>query len=236
MMQPSPQMQHSLSPRPGSSQGLLDMSNGYPNSTSPLPGSTSPSMFHKVNHSMKPQHSPNGAQATMPRGGGGGGPSMASASGLPPGLSYPASFGGQEFVNQDIQLSNLNSLHPWNTSVGIGVVPQGGHPSMHHNVPHVSVSSSSPPPHGGSPSPLRMIKSEPVSPPRDGHTPNGMQHMRPSSTGHLSPGNMAPGMVHPGHLTPNNPSHSHSSPEPSLSDYESGPMHKRPRMTDPWAT
>jgi len=230
--------------------GLLDMSNGYPNSTSPLPGATSPNLFHKASHNMKQQHSPNGGiqhSPIMARGGAGG--SMPSGGGLPPGLGYPTSFGGQEFVNQDIQLSSLNSLHPWNPSMGIGVIPGAGHPSMHHNVPHVSVSSSSPPPpHGGnSPSPLRMIKSEPLSPPRDGHTPNGLQqqqqqhlqHPRPNSTGHLSPGHMGghQGMVHPGgHLTPNNTNHSHSSPEPSLSDYEAGPLHKRPRISDPWAT
>lgn len=36
------------------------MSNGYPNSTSPLPGATSPGVFHKTSHSLKPQHSPSG--------------------------------------------------------------------------------------------------------------------------------------------------------------------------------
>ena len=67
----------------------------------------------------------------MPRGGAGGAPGMPSSSGLPPGLSYPG-FPGQEFVSQEVQLSGLNSLHPWNTSVNIGVSP-GAHPNMTHH-------------------------------------------------------------------------------------------------------
>jgi len=85
LMQPSPQLSHSsLSPRPGSSSGMLDMNsgvsaNGYPGSTSPLPpgGAPSPGLISRphgskqqggggqqpvngagVNHNMQ-QHSPN---------------------------------------------------------------------------------------------------------------------------------------------------------------------------------
>ena len=61
LMQPSPQMSHSsLSPRPGSSTGILDMngSNGYTGSTSPLPGGApSPSLLsrpHKTHSPSRP--------------------------------------------------------------------------------------------------------------------------------------------------------------------------------------
>ena len=61
LMQASPQMSHaSLSPRPGSSTGMLDMTatNGYPGSTSPIPtgGAPSPGLLSRP-HSSK-THSP----------------------------------------------------------------------------------------------------------------------------------------------------------------------------------
>lgn len=92
-------------------------------------------------------------------------------------------------------------------------------------LPHLSVSSSTPPP---SSSPLSIkVKSEPISPPRDG-THGSHSNLAPlqrppsSTTGHLSPG-------HP--LTPS----TSSSPDPSgSSDYE-GPIQKRIRVTaDGW--
>ena len=57
---------------------------------------------------------------------------MPSSSGLPPGLGYPGTFGGQEFVSPDGQLAGLNSLHPWSTSVNISV-GAGAHPGMAHH-------------------------------------------------------------------------------------------------------
>ncbi|PSN54613.1 Myocyte-specific enhancer factor 2 [Blattella germanica] len=293
MLQTSPQMPHtSVSPRPSSSEtdtvypsgAMLEMSNGYPNSSSPLGESPSPGpgpspVLSNKNLQHAKQHSP-GA------GGGGGGGGRANlrvviptpqghsltseevselASGVYmnnetflvqpnrststlntpvvalqtpsiPGLGgYPGSlsaFGGQDFsVGPDMGLGTLSwSTHQLPTSLA--------HSS---GLPHLAVSSSTPPP-ATSPLPVK-IKSEPISPPRDGsghsHTlghplshlqSHGHGHSlpRPSSTGHLTP---TPGTVTPTNLSsPGDPRHGNSS------DYDSGPMQKRSRINEGWAT
>lgn len=71
LLQSSPQMAHtSISPRPSSSEtdsvypsgGMLEMSNGYPNSASPIGGSPSPGpspgLSSSKQHHNKQQHSP----------------------------------------------------------------------------------------------------------------------------------------------------------------------------------
>ena len=69
------------------------------------------------------------------------------------------------------------------------------------------------------------IKSEPVSPPRDAHTPSS-QHMRPPSTGHM-PGHLSPGQL-------SNHSNS-SSPAGSISNDFDGPVAKRSRiLSEQW--
>ncbi|XP_042235713.1 myocyte-specific enhancer factor 2-like isoform X1 [Homarus americanus] len=253
LMQPSPQMSHaSLSPRPGSSSGMLDMngSNGYPGSTSPLPhgGAPSPGLVPRP-HSSK-THSPtrpnlrvlipNSQAQTTPRPGS---PSLNTPvvslqSNVNPSMTYSSlnSFSHQDFpLNADISLNPLNSLHQWNS---------GSLAMSHAGLPHLSVSSSTPPPAA---SPPVRIKSEPISPPRDPNCIPASHLQRPASTdpGHLSPAppsHMGPSSNHPGHslytnalsghLTPT----SHASPEGAShhSDYDT-PLSKRPRISENWA-
>lgn len=255
LMQPSPQMSHaSLSPRPGSSSGMLDMngSNGYPGSTSPLPhgGAPSPGLLTRP-HSSK-THSPtrpnlrvlipNSQAQTTPRPGS---PSLntpvvslqTAVGGGNPSMTYSSlnSFSHQDFsLNNDISLNPINSLNQWNPgSIGMS----------HSGLPHLSVSSSSPPRPA---SPPVRIKSEPISPPRDPNCIPSSHLQRPPSTdpGHLSPApHLGPSSNHPvhslysntlsGHLTPT----SHASPEGAShhSDYDT-PLSKRPRITEGWAT
>ncbi|XP_067001355.1 myocyte-specific enhancer factor 2 isoform X2 [Anabrus simplex] len=283
MLQSSPQMPHtSVSPRPSSSEtdteywegsesyksspvsvlvypsgGMLEMSNGYPNSSSPLGGSPSPgpspvlsnkAMQHSKQHSpgagranlrvviptpqghsLPPSEEPSRSTSTLNT------PVVALQTPSIPSLAgYPASltsFGGQDFsVGPDMGLGSLNwSTHPLPSTLA--------HTS---GLPHLAVSSSTPPP-STSPLPVK-IKSEPISPPRDGNHPNTLGHPlshvqghshghslpRPNSTGHLTP---TPGSVTPTNLSsPGDPRHS------SGSDYDSGPLQKRPRISEGWAT
>nr|CAD7588150.1 unnamed protein product [Timema genevievae] len=265
LLQSSPQMPHtSVSPRPSSSETeavyppgtMLELSNGYPNSSSPLGGSPSPgpspvmsnkAMQHAKQHSPGPgrtnlrvviptpqgQHAgqsdePSRSTSTLNT------PVVALQTPSIPGLAgYPASlsaFGGQDFsVGGDMGLGTLSwSTHQLPTSLA--------HSS---GLPHLAVSSSTPPP-STSPLPVK-IKSEPISPPRVdgshtlGHPLNHLQgHIhshnlpRPSSTGHLTP---TPGTVTPTNLSsPGDPRHS------SSSDYDSGPLQKRSRLNEGWTT
>ncbi|KAL0278178.1 UNVERIFIED_CONTAM: hypothetical protein PYX00_000072 [Menopon gallinae] len=232
----------SVSPRPSSSEtdpgypnsGMLDMSNGYPNSSSPLgspsPGQ-SPGLGVKTGHPPK-QHSPGpsprsslrvvipasqGQQSTQDQA-----PSL-------PGLSYSSSL--TSFSAQDFSVGSDMSLNPLSW----------GHSTISHSsgLPQLAVSSNTPPP--TSPLPL-TIKSEPISPPRDanhglmhptisqGHSLGHTLHHnlpRPSSAGHLTPTS--------GTVTPTNLSSS-GDPRHSNSDYDSGPLNKRARLPDQWAT
>nr|XP_023020030.1 myocyte-specific enhancer factor 2 isoform X2 [Leptinotarsa decemlineata] len=268
LLQSSPQMAHtSISPRPSSSEtdsvypsgGMLEMSNGYPNSASPMGGSPSPgpspgpglssSKQHPKQHSPGPrsnlrvviptplgtsitteevsytefllQH--NRIQSTLNT------PVVALQT---PGLSnYPGaltSFGAQDFsMGSDIGLASMTWGHQIPTSLS------------HSNtcLPHLAVSSSTPPPTSSSPIPVK-IKSEPISPPREHHphlstavhhshvqTLNltHSHHPRPSSAGHITP---SPGSVTPTNLpSPTGPS--------SGAEYgDTVQMHKRARLTD----
>jgi hypothetical protein len=71
------------------------------------------------------------------------------------------------------------------------------------------------------------IKSEPISPPRDSHTPSS-QHMRPPSTGHPSQQGQLSGQVSPNPL-----SHSNSS-SPIAHDFDGPSAAKRVRIGDGW--
>ncbi|KAK3868416.1 hypothetical protein Pcinc_026196 [Petrolisthes cinctipes] len=220
LMQPSPQMSHaSLSPRPGSSSGMLDMngSNGYPPSTSPLShggAPPSPGLLPRP-HTSKTTHSPtrHNLRVVIPN-------SQAQSSGRPgsPSLNTPVvslqsgvggvvnpaamtysalnSFTHQDFpLNADISLNPTNLLHQGNTwALGM----------PHSGLPHLSVSSSTPPPPGppSSPPTTVRIKSEPISPPRDPNCLAGAGHLqRPASTD-------------PGHLSPAPPPHPHLGQSP----------------------
>lgn len=267
MLQTSPQMPHtSVSPRPSSSEtdtvypsgGMLEMSNGYPNSSSPLGGSPSPGpgpspVLSNKNLQHTKQHSPGAGRTNLrvviptPQGHSIttdepsrststlNTPVVALQTPSIPGLGgYPGSlsaFGGQDFsVGSEMGLGTLSWSHQLPTSLT--------HTS---GLPHLAVSSSTPPP-STSPLPVK-IKSEPISPPRDasshshalGHPLSHLQSHghghtlpRPSSTGHLTP---TPGTVTPTNLSsPGDPRHS------SSSDYDSGPMQKRTRINEGWAS
>ncbi|XP_044256235.1 myocyte-specific enhancer factor 2 isoform X1 [Tribolium madens] len=264
LLQSSPQMAHtSISPRPSSSEtdsvypsgGMPEMSNGYPNSASPMGGSPSPgpspgpglssSKQHPKQHSPGPRSNlrvviptalgpsinpeevsygeHNRTQSTLNT------PVVALQT---PGLSnYPgtlSSFGAQDFsMGADMGLSSISwSGHQISTTLT--------HTS--NCLPHLAVSSSTPPPSSSSPIPVK-IKSEPISPPREHHPHLSVgvhhshvqslnlthsHHPRPSSAGHITP---TPGSVTPTNLpSPTGP--------PSGGDYENIQMHKRARLTD----
>lgn len=282
LLQSSPQMAHtSISPRPSSSEtdsvypgsGMLEMSNGYPNSTSPIGGSPSPgpSPGPGMNSSKhQKQHSPgsrsnlrvvipaplssnltaddvyvehNRSQSALNT------PVVALQT---PGISgYPgtlASFGAQDFsITSDMTLTSM----PWSSHQIPTSLTHGGNNGTGSNntcLPHLAVSSSTPPPTSASPLPVK-IKSEPISPPRDHHShltnitvhhpqSHGQtlnlthsHHPRPSSAGHVTPT--------PGSVTPTNLPSPTPPPGPSAqsmaNDYDAVQLHKRPRLSD-WAS
>uniref|UniRef100_A0A1B6KPN2 MADS-box domain-containing protein n=1 Tax=Graphocephala atropunctata TaxID=36148 RepID=A0A1B6KPN2_9HEMI len=193
---------------------MLEMSNGYPNSSSPgLGGSPSPGppqthQLHKPPGPMPPKHSspappranlrvviPNPHEEATGVG--------TSALNTPvvalqtPLGSYPGLF--TDLNTSDMGLASALS---WTTS------------SIAHSsgLPHLGVSSSPPP---SSPSPRAVrIKSEPISPPRDHTLSHHLPH--PLSSHHLPTGPLG--------SSPGDPRH----------DYDNGPVSKRPR--DSWAT
>ncbi|GBL94289.1 Myocyte-specific enhancer factor 2A [Araneus ventricosus] len=234
-----------ISPRPGSS-GLLDINgvtpNGYHRSISPsLPGNSSPVM---INKQVNKQHSPPGNRSNLrvvipnshanssmnsrPSAN-----SMGSQVGNVnatsiPSMAYPSSlsssFPPNDFqLSSDLGLSGFNSpglLQNWSQGPLSGVqgLSHSSPSSTISSLPHLSVSSATPPP-SSSPLPVK-IKSEPISPPRDNSTLS--LHRPPSVQGHLSPGHS---------LAPS----TSSSPDPNM-DYDPH-INKRPRLTaDGWAT
>lgn len=195
MLQTSPQIAHqNISPRPSSSEdsvyptgNMLEISNGYPHSTSPAGGSPSPTVGMPVHLSKGLQsthkHSPgnqsgknlrvvipmtsnansnDGSYSEQNR--------HAALLNTPvvtlqtpiPGLSnYNVNtFGAQDFSMSSNDMSNIMS-NTWTSShQSMGSL---NHPS---GIPHLAISNSTPPPVSSSPVPVK-IKSEPISPPRD---------------------------------------------------------------------
>ncbi|KAJ8947121.1 hypothetical protein NQ318_002481 [Aromia moschata] len=238
LLQSSPQMAHtSISPRPSSSEtdsvypsgAMLEMSNGYPNSASPMGGSPSPgpspgpglstSKQHPKQHSPGPRSNlrvviptPLGPNITTDEVSYTEHNRTQSSLNTPvvalqtPGLSgYPGaltSFGAQDFsIGSDMGLASMSwSGHQIPTSL-----THAG-----NCLPHLAVSSSTPPPTSSSPLPVK-IKSEPISPPREHHHLGPVHHSphvqtlnlthahhpRPSSAGQITPT--------PGGATPHQP-------------------------------
>ncbi|XP_065339840.1 myocyte-specific enhancer factor 2 isoform X1 [Cloeon dipterum] len=247
LMQSSPQMAHpSVSPRPSSSEtdtvypaeAMLDMSNGYPPSASPLGSASpgpSPGIANKSMQQKQPSPSRSHLRVVIPTPQGPQLPSdeviednvdynrNPSIPGMSSYTSSMSAFGPQDFsVGNDIGLAGLNPIHSWSTPGPLS--SSLGHPSgvllSYSGLPHLAVSSSTPPPVS---SPPVKIKSEPISPPRG----EGGGHMssRPSSTGHLTP---TPGMrncssTSVNHASPGDPRHS--------IEYDPAPMQKRSRLT-----
>ncbi|XP_014601972.1 PREDICTED: myocyte-specific enhancer factor 2 isoform X4 [Polistes canadensis] len=186
----SPQMAHtSISPRPSSSEtdsvyppgGMLEMSNGYPPSASPLGGSPSPGPSPALgvgggsaNKGSNPsRHSPQPPPPPPPPH-----PHRANLRVvIPTPLTQPLS----EDTNYDsghtqsalntpvvaLQTPSVpagySSFGPTDYSSDLGSLAW----SHQSGLPHLAVSSSTPPP-STSPLPVK-IKSEPISPPRDPH-------------------------------------------------------------------
>ncbi|XP_033210734.1 myocyte-specific enhancer factor 2 isoform X4 [Belonocnema kinseyi] len=290
----SPQMAHtSISPRPSSSEtdsvyppgGMLEMSNGYPPSASPLGGSPSPGPSPALggggnkpgNH---PRHSPQPPPPPHPH-------RANLRVVIPTPLTQPLS----EDTNYDSghTQSSLNTpvvaLQTPSVPAGYSSFGPADYSSdlgnlawSHQSLPHLAVSSSTPPP-PTSPLPVK-IKSEPISPPRDPHggnngpsgpsNPSNLHHtslsIGPSSSSggppphHLSHSgpqtlnlvsnrpNSNPPPSHSGSITPTNlpspgggnvgdhRSHSGGGNGGNSSDYENGPLMKRSRITEGWAT
>lgn len=173
--------------------------------------------------------------------------SLSSIQGMTGYPSSLSSFGTNDFQNINSELAlSFNSTGLLQNWPGHG--PLGG--GLGHGgpgLPHLSVSSSTPPP--SSTSPLSMkIKNEPISPQRDGNGGlpggggggNGVNGTGPTQPTHASLATLQrpPSSSHnPGHLSPGHPltPSTSSSPDPSgSSDYE-GPIQKRIRVTaDGW--
>ncbi|XP_031336584.1 myocyte-specific enhancer factor 2 isoform X2 [Photinus pyralis] len=271
LLQSSPQMAHtSISPRPSSSEtdsvypsgGILEMSNGYPNSASPMGGSPSPGpspgpglSSSKQQHNK--QHSPgprSNLRVVIPTPLG---PSLSSdevsyseyvfqhnrtQSSLntpvvalqTPGLSNYSGSGLSSFGAQDFSIA---------PDMGLGPISWSGHQiptSLAHNsgLPHLAVSSSTPPP-SSSPLPVK-IKSEPISPPREHHLHlgAGLHHPQTHSLNltqshHPRPSSAGQLTPTPGSVTPTNLP-SPPGPPSSAGDYDNGPMLKRSRLADGW--
>jgi len=158
--------------------------------------------------------------------------SLGAASSVPGMTGYPSSlsFSSNDFhLNSDLAggLIGFNSqgiIQTWtnqNQIMGQASPSTGGQGQPQQQMPpQLSLSSSSPPPSSSPSSHQVKVKNEPISPPRDltQHHQVALGQARNHSQ-HLSPG-------HPP-LTPS----SSSSPDPTGSDYDDGPVHKRMRVT-----
>ncbi|XP_070134358.1 myocyte-specific enhancer factor 2 isoform X2 [Drosophila bipectinata] len=208
LLQASPQMSHTnISPRPSSSEtdsvypsgSMLEMSNGYPHSHSPLVGSPSPGPSPGIAHHLSIKQQSPGSQngrasnlrVVIP-------PTIAP---LPPNMSAPDdvgygdqrqsqtslntpvvtlqtpipaltsySFGAQDFSSSGVMGSaDIMSLNTWQHSL-----------VSHSSLSHLAVSNSTPPP---ATSPVSIkVKAEPQSPPRD-LSASGHQQNSNGSTG-----------------------------------------------------
>ncbi|XP_034948950.1 myocyte-specific enhancer factor 2 isoform X2 [Chelonus insularis] len=201
----SPQMAHtSISPRPSSSEtdsvyppgGMLEMSNGYPPSASPLGGSPSPGPSPALGvggankganpsrHSPQPPPPPHPHRANL---------RVVIPTPLTQSLSEDTNYDGghtqtalntpvvalqtpsvpagySSYTSSDFS-SDLGSL-TWSHQRYVDDLSMYSAATMSSisSLPHLAVSSSTPPP-STSPLPVK-IKSEPISPPRDPHNSN----------------------------------------------------------------
>ncbi|XP_031782733.1 myocyte-specific enhancer factor 2 isoform X3 [Nasonia vitripennis] len=239
MLGSSPQMAHtSISPRPSSSEtdsvyppgGMLEMSNGYPPSASPLGGSPSPgpSPSLGVSKGNPSRHSPQPPPPPHPHRG-----ALRVVIPTPLGQSLaeePSYDSGhaQSSLNTPVVALQTPSVPPSYTSFGptdystdlsslawshqryvddLSMYSAATMSSI-SSLPHLAVSSSTPPP-STSPIPVK-IKSEPISPPRDPHAGSG------GSNGSISGPSNSSSLHHPGHTSLNvgGPSSSSGGPQP----------------------
>lgn len=232
LLQTSPHMgQNSVSPRPSSSEAesvypggsMLEMSNGYPNSTSPVlggspspgPSPVAPSMQIKIDDAAK-LASPGSQSSARP-----------NLRVVIPNqqdennTSHNISLNTPIVALQTPVLSSYSGLFSdinSNAELSLGTL---NWPSLqsHSNPLHLSVPSSSPATSSPSPNSVH-IKSEPNSPPRPDH--HSLAHIL-SHSSHSAMSSQ--------HLVPGN---SMSSTADIRHDYDGGPVNKRPR--DSWGT
>ncbi|XP_043239450.1 myocyte-specific enhancer factor 2B-like [Amphibalanus amphitrite] len=252
-LSPRQMQHHAVSPRPGSSQGLLSSPVPYPStSTPPEPPVSSNGSQLKAALAGARQTSP--VDVAVSRGGGGGGPLSAEYGGYPP-VCGASTGGGQEFGGQELQPGGLSVPAGWRTGPpGLQQVhpshqnhhSQQSHQNQQQHMHHHSVLSMgggpclSPSPGAGDRSPLSAVKTERCSPPYrerlDVHA--GHPGLRLAPDGH---GLQAPPGAGLGHGPPQlgrRPvpgSFCLDSTDPSL-QHESGPLHKRPRVSETWVT
>lgn len=239
----SPQMAHtSISPRPSSSEtdsvyppgGMLEMSNGYPPSASPLGGSPSPGPSPALGvgggsgnkpgnpprHSPQPPPPPHPHRANL---------RVVIPTPLTQSLSEDTNYDSghtQSSLNTPVVAlqtpsvpAGYSSFGPTDYSTDLGNLTWSHQRyvddlSMYSAVamsnisglPHLAVSSSTPPPPS---SPLTVkIKSEPISPPRDPHGSSGGPS-NPSNLHHtnlsIGPSSSGGGGPPPHHLTHSGP-------------------------------
>ncbi|KAL5288304.1 MEF2C family protein [Megaselia abdita] len=177
-LQASPQMAHAISPRPSSSEtvypssGMLDMSNGYPHSASPLGESPSPGLGHKHDSPTGQNGRTQNLRVVIPT------PTMAQNLSTED-LSY-AEFISFQRQNQSTLNTPVVTLQtplpclptytfPQDFSMGSSDVISWQTPLPHTGFSrslHLTVSNSTSPP-AISPGSSIKVKSEPCSPPRD---------------------------------------------------------------------
>lgn len=211
MMQSSPQMAHnSISPRPSSSEtdsvypsgGILEMSNGYPHSASPLGGSPSPGPS-PVQHQAIKQGSPGSAnsrssnlrvviptpmnptintddlsyveQHSRQQTSNLNTPVVALQTPIPGLSNYTTTLGS--FGAQDFSInSDLSMIASWGAAASNAHAQNAMNSLGQHSsgLPHLAVPNSTPPP---STSPLSVkIKAEPISPPREHQSSSHHHH------------------------------------------------------------
>lgn len=218
MMQSSPQMAHnSISPRPSSSEtdsvypsgGILEMSNGYPHSASPLGGSPSPGPS-PVQHQTIKQGSPGSAngrssnlrvviptpmnptintddlsyveQHTRQQTSNLNTPVVALQTPIPGLSNYTTTLGS--FGAQDFSInSDLSMIASWGAAASNAHAQNAMNSLGQHSsgLPHLAVPNSTPPP---STSPLTVkIKAEPISPPREHQSSSHHHHHHSNLSG-----------------------------------------------------
>jgi len=249
MTSPSPGIpQQSVSPRPPS-HGMLDVhQNGYQNVPSPSPHPSSPSPQSLKRSATSPPDSGQQLNLAMPRTNlrvvipGGRGDNDNNSNGMPAG-NYPGS-NTHSFTTGEFPLGgDLNiSLQQWS---------QANINQNNHNIPHLSVSGSSPPHTRQSASPNPTVKSEPMSPRQPagggggghhGHEGQDIHGILRSHINHLSPGHLNTGdslsITSPGHpasVSPGPPPEIHiHQVHTSMDTYEGMPLQKRLRISENW--
>eukprot|EP00092_Neocalanus_flemingeri_P035405 GFUD01038521.1.p1 GENE.GFUD01038521.1~~GFUD01038521.1.p1 ORF type:complete len:422 (+),score=71.01 GFUD01038521.1:164-1429(+) len=247
---PSPSLpQQSVSPRPPS-HGMLDVQqNGYQNVPSPSPHPSSPSPQSLKRSATSP---PDGGQLNL----------AMARSNLRVVIPGSQQAGGRaDTENNTNGMSGINygsNVHSFQS----GEFPLGGdlnislqqwsqaNMQQNHNIPHLSISGTSPPHNRQSTSPNLTVKSEPMSPrqPSGGHHIHDVHHaqdmhgIQRSHGNHLSPGHIntadslsinSPGNPHC--VSPGPPPEIHiHQVHTNMDTYEGMPLQKRIRISENW--